>query len=66
MAGPGLLLHEAVSVSPFFVIATVPPGQVTEASFSPELHSRLQVLLVSQESCLTTRRPEGVAGEPAA
>jgi hypothetical protein len=55
-AGPGLLLHEAVSASPFFETDTVPLGQVTEASVSPEPQASVQVLF-SQLSCLTTCRP---------
>jgi hypothetical protein len=62
--GPGLLLHEAVCVSPFFEMDTVPLGHVTEASVSPEPQASVQ-LLFSQLSCLTTCRPveaEGPAG----
>jgi hypothetical protein len=55
-AGPGLLLHEAVSASPFFETDTVPLGQVTEASVSPEPQATVQ-LLFSQFSCLTTCKP---------
>jgi hypothetical protein len=63
-AGPGLLLHEAVSTSPFFEMDTIPLGQVTEASVSPEPQAIVQ-LLFSQLSCLTTWKPaepEGPAG----
>ena len=63
-AGPGLLLHEAVSASPFFEMDTVPLGQVTEASVSPEPQATVQVWF-SQFSCLTTcklvERPAGPA-----
>jgi len=55
-AGPGLLLHEAVSASPFFEMDTVPLGQVTEAKVSPEPQATVQ-LLFSQFSCLTTCKP---------
>jgi len=63
-AGPGLLLHEAVSMSPFFETDTVPLGQMTEASVSPEPQAIVQ-LLFSQLSCLATWKPaepEGPAG----
>jgi hypothetical protein len=43
-AGPGLLLHAADSISALRVIATVPPGQVAEMSFSPGLQVRSQLL----------------------
>ena len=42
-AGPGLLLHDAVSTSPLFEMDTVPLGHVTDASVSPGLHDRLQL-----------------------
>jgi hypothetical protein len=64
IAGPGLLLHEAVCASPFFETDTVPLGQMTEASVSPEPQASVQ-LLFSQLSCLTTWKPvepEGPAG----
>jgi hypothetical protein len=64
IAGPGLLLHEAVCASPFFETDTVPLGQMTETSASPEPQASVQ-LLFSQLSCLTTWKPvepEGPAG----
>ena len=55
---------EAVSASPFFEMTTVPLGQVTEASVSPEPQATVQVWF-SQFSCLTTcklvERPAGPA-----
>jgi hypothetical protein len=53
-AGPGLLLHDAVSASPFFEMDTLPAGQVTEAIASPWLQTRLHS--PSHLSCLTTCR----------
>jgi hypothetical protein len=57
-AGPGLLLHEAVSASPFFETDTVPLGQVTEASVSPEPQATVQLWLLFQYArervCSTT------------
>src|SRR5580698_1516189 len=40
IAGPGLLLHIADSISALRVMETVPPGQVAETSFSPGLQVR--------------------------
>ena len=40
-----------------FLIFIVPPGQVTETSFSPGLHSRSHLALVSHLSRLSARRP---------
>jgi hypothetical protein len=60
-AGPGLLLHDAVSTSPFFEMDIVPLGHVTDASFSPALHDRLQLFCASQVACLTTCRFVDVA-----
>jgi hypothetical protein len=37
-AGPDELLHVAVSLSAVLPIQIVPPGQVTETSFSPAAH----------------------------
>jgi MFS family permease len=37
-AGPGELLHVAISLSASLPIQIVPPGQVTETSFSPAAH----------------------------
>jgi hypothetical protein len=34
-AGPGLFVQETASVSPVLVMATVPCGQVTEATIHP-------------------------------
>jgi hypothetical protein len=62
-AGPGLLLHDAVSALPFFEMDTLPAGQVTEAIASPWLQTRLHS--PSHLSCLTTCRPVDAAG-PAA
>jgi hypothetical protein len=56
MAGPGLLEHEAVSVSPFFVIEITPCGHVTDASDSPGPQAKLQFDEL-QVSCLTTCKP---------
>jgi hypothetical protein len=52
-AGPGLLVHAAVSVSPFFDNDTFPPGHVMDATLSPCLQERLQPSS-SHLSCLTT------------
>jgi hypothetical protein len=60
MPGPGLLLHDAVSASPFFEMDTLPAGQVTEAIASPWLQTRLHS--PSHLSCLTTCRPVDAAG----
>ena len=49
-AGPGLLVQEAVSTSFDLDIVTLPPGHVTEASFSPELQARSHFLSSSQDS----------------
>jgi hypothetical protein len=49
-AGPGLLLQ--VAASPVFENDIVPPGHVTETSFSPEPQARLQPSPVSQASSL--------------
>jgi hypothetical protein len=54
IAGPGLLLHETASASPFFEMAIVPLGHVTEASISPRSQVRLHPSLPPQESCRTT------------
>jgi hypothetical protein len=50
IAGPGLLLHVADSISPFFEMPIDPPGQVTAASFSPGLQLRSQLLPAPQAS----------------
>jgi hypothetical protein len=44
-AGPGLLLHEAVSASPFFEMDTVPLGQVKKRRFRPSTVVVLAVFL---------------------
>ena len=54
-AGPGLLLH--VAVSSVFDNSIVPSGHVTDTNFSPGLHSSLQLALVSHLSCLSACRP---------
>ena len=56
-AGPGLLLHVAASPSAVFEKAIVPPGHVTETNFSPALHSRLQLALLSHLSSLSACSP---------
>src|SRR5215471_13076882 len=55
-AGPGLFEQDAVSVSPFLEIETVPCGHVTDAIISPALQARLQFDEPWQLSCLTTRK----------
>jgi hypothetical protein len=60
-AGPGLLVHAAVSVSPFFDNDTFPPGHVTDAMVSPCLQERLQPPS-SHFSCLMTERALEAAG----
>jgi hypothetical protein len=47
-AGPGLLLHDADSISALRVIWSVPPGQVAETIFSPGLHVKSQLLPAAQ------------------
>ena len=65
-AGPGLLLHAAVWISPVLEMVIVPPGHVTETNFSPTLHSSLQSLPVSQLlSSLSACRPPAGPGGPA-
>jgi hypothetical protein len=64
-AGPRLWLH--VASSAFFENEIVPPGHVTEASFSPGPQARLQPRPVSHESCRSTCKPvlePGGAGGP--
>ena len=41
-AGPGLLLHDAVSASPFFEMDTLPAGQVTEAIPLHRIYDRIR------------------------
>ena len=59
-AGPGELLHVAVSLSAVRPIQIVPPGQVTETIFSPAAHSSTH--LVSQPASVSTCRPAVPAG----
>jgi hypothetical protein len=62
-AGPGLLLH--VAASSVFDNSIVPLGHVTETSFSPGLHSRSHLALVSHLSRLSARMPPAGPGGPA-
>jgi hypothetical protein len=47
-AGPGLLLHDADSMSALREICKVPPGQVADTSFSPGPQVRSHWLPVAQ------------------
>jgi hypothetical protein len=47
-AGPVALEQVAASMSAFLLMAMVPPGQVTEISFSPGLQARSQLPLWPQ------------------
>src|SRR5580692_8263239 len=66
-AGPVALEQVAASMPPFLVMAMVPPGQVTEISFSPGLQERSQLLLWPQPSWRSACRPlePGAPGAPA-
>jgi len=59
-AGPGELLHVAISLSAVLPIQMVPPGQVTETSFSPALHKSSHLL--SHAVSLSACRPAVPAG----
>src|SRR5437868_6825605 len=59
-AGPGELLHVAVSLSAVLPIQIVPPGQVTETSFSPALHKSSH--LVSHAVSVSACKPAVPAG----
>ena len=59
-AGPDELLHVAVSLSAVLPIQIVPPGQVTETSFSPAAHKSTH--LVSHAVSLTACKPALPAG----
>jgi hypothetical protein len=59
-AGPGELLHVAVSLSAVLPIQIVPPGQITETSFSPALHKSSH--LVSHAASLRACKPALPAG----
>src|SRR5580658_7698959 len=56
-AGPVALEQVAASMSAFLVMAMVPPGQVTEISFSPGLQARSQLLLWPQPPWRSACRP---------
>ena len=56
-AGPVALEQVADLMSPF--LAMVPPGQVTEISFSPGLQVKSQLLLWPQPSWRSACRPLG-------
>src|SRR5580692_2087794 len=66
-AGPVALEQVAASMSPFLVMAMVPPGQVTEISFSPGLQERSQLLFWPQPSWRSACKPlePGAPGAPA-
>jgi hypothetical protein len=66
-AGPVALEQVAASMPPFLVMAMVPPGQVTEISFSSGLQVRSQLLLWPQPSWRSACRPlePGAPGCPA-
>ena len=59
-AGPDELLHVAVSLSAVLPIQIVPPGQVTETSFSPAAHKSTH--LVSHAVSLRACKPALPAG----
>jgi hypothetical protein len=58
-AKPEVLAHDAVAVSPDFVRAIIPPGHVTDASFSPGSHASSH--LSPEHSWLSTCKPSEAA-----
>src|SRR5580700_6850426 len=56
-AGPVALEQVAASMSAFLLMAMVPPGQVTEISFSPGLQVRSQLLAWPQPGWRSACRP---------
>jgi hypothetical protein len=61
-AGPGLLVQDAVSTSPFLEIAMFPFGHVTEANFSPASQTRSHFLSVLHVTARRPREPAGPGG----